>query len=140
MSSFSWVNFLLILGIIIYLIIITVVYSINTNNTNSSGVPLNIVYGTKTGSSDIYTMRGNYIYLAQSTQIQSRNGFILNINSDGSQAVGQVSYIKNTTNGNLTIRGSTATINIAGLNTTISNGQTAAFLATDTNGTWMRLE
>jgi hypothetical protein len=84
-------------------------------------------------------MRGNTIYLAQSSQTSSRNGFILNINVSSDKEVGQVAYIKNTTSSNITVRGITAIINVAGLTSTITGGQTGVYMAMDGN-IWMRLE
>lgn len=139
-NTFNWINFVIIIIVVVYLIIITIVYFTNLNSTSDNGVPINLIQGTKTGSTDTFTMRGNIMYLAQSSQTQSRNGFILNVNTSNDQQTGQVSYIKNTTSSNITIRGNTASINVAGLTNTITGGQTGVYLATDDGTNWMRIE
>jgi len=138
MSTLNWVNFVLILIVIIYLIVITIIYFNNVNDTTSSGVPINTVFGTKTGSSDTYVMRGNHIYFGQSTAGASSTGFVLNLNSSGNQTEGQVTYIKNTTSNALTVRSGTASINVAGLTNTITGGHTAIYISDNSNG-WTRL-
>ena len=138
-NTFNWINFVLIVIILIYIIVVTILYFVDRNNTISTGIPLNIIEGTKIGSTDTFTMRGNYVYIAQSNQSQSRNGFILNLNTSSSQAKGNVSYIKNTTSSNITVRGTTAIINVAGLTNTITGGQTGVYLAMDDSKTWMRI-
>lgn len=137
-STLEWTLLLLTILVIVYLIILSIYCATNLNSTR--GISLNIVNGTKTGSSDIYIMRGNYIYLAQSTRSNTQNGFVLNVDNGTGQTVGQVSYIKNTTSAAITVRGGTSRINVAGLTNTIVGGKTAAYLATDSQGTWMRIE
>jgi len=138
MTTFNWVNLVLIIIVIIYLIVITIIYFNNVDNVTSTGVPINQVFGTKTGSSDTYVMRGNNIYIGQSTAGASSTGFVLNVNSSGDQVEGQVTYIKNTTSNALTVRSGTASINVAGLTNTIVGGHTAIYIANSSNG-WMRL-
>jgi hypothetical protein len=139
-STLTWINLLLIVIIIIYLIVITIIHGNNHSQTENNGVPLNQIFGVQTGTSESFTFRGNYIYIGQSN-VTNGNPFILNVGTSDTQVSGQISYVKNTTSNNMIIRADrNVFLNFAGLNSTVESGQTAAFMATNSQGSWIRLE
>lgn len=135
----SWINLLLIVVIIIYLVVITIIYGNRQNNLEEFGIPLNPVFGTRTGDTESFVFRGNYIYIGQSNSTDG-NRFILNVGTSDTQVAGQRTYVKNVSSSSIVISAErNVSINFAGLSSTVEYGDTAKFMAVNSQGSWIRL-
>ncbi len=134
MSAFNWVNFVLIIIIIIILIVIIIIYVNDRSNILSSGIALIVINGPTTGTADNFVMSGNMIYVNQSSSVLT-----LTVSATSDQAAGQLAYVKNNTSNNLIVVGGTANIDSNTLGNTITNGETAIYMATNSSNAWLRL-
>lgn len=134
-SYLSWINLVIIIVIIIALIIMAILFFNHQTFVEVFGISYTITEGTTTESSETISLAGNQIYIANSSMPVT---LTLNKNSDQDQ--GRLVGIKNNSGSNVTLMAGTIKFDVGQLNNTVTVGQTAWLLSTDTTDGWLRLQ
>ena len=131
----------LFLAVLAIVGVIVVFFLFNTHRTNAErhGLAYNVQEGVTTGTTDTMDISINTMYIVNSS---SPITLTVALGTGYTPVVGRVFAIKNNTTNNTTLQGEPGgvTLDAGQLNLTVTPGQTAQFMATNTTGTYLRLQ